>query len=227
MTTGHPPLADKSKPEYGYELAYRFAGEQLAKIEDIAGQCRRSGARCEEAGSGKVITLEYINQPYRITLPDIEITAVGSAEPVKVKDRILILQYFILAKGKPPTHQLITYKEIPDGLNYFPTFSKRAIRPIISYFGDQPERLLEMGQKLGGRKADYGDVAVTIDGFSRVPITFVLWRGDEEFPPQASILFDSTISDYLTTEDIHVLCETIAWKLVRLLKSGGENTGKK
>ena len=32
-------------------------------------------------------------------------------------------------------------------------------------------------------------------------------------------MFDSTISDYLPTEDINVLCETIVWKLVKLLKA--------
>ncbi|HUT97259.1 MAG TPA: DUF3786 domain-containing protein, partial [Dehalococcoidales bacterium] len=65
-----------------------------------------------------------------------------------------------------------------------------------------------------------GDVAVTINAFKRVPITFVLWRGDEEFPPDGSILFDATVSDYLSIEDTNVLCERIAWKLVRLLKEG-------
>ena len=63
-------------------------------------------------------------------------------------------------------------------------------------------------------------MAVTINAFKRVPITFVLWRGDEEFPPDGSILFDATVSDYLSIEDINVLCERITWKLVRLLKEG-------
>ncbi|GAI34732.1 unnamed protein product, partial [marine sediment metagenome] len=48
--------------------------------------------------------------------------------------------------------------------------------------------------------------------------TLVLWRGDEEFPPSGSIMFDATISDYLSAEDITVLCQTIAWKLVKSLK---------
>jgi len=60
-------------------------------------------------------------------------------------------------------------------------------------------------------------VAVTINAFSRVPITIVMWHGDDEFAPQGSIIFDSTISDYLSTEDITVLCETIIWRLVDLL----------
>jgi len=77
---------------------------------------------------------------------------------------------------------------------------------------------VDAGEKLGGHKADYGDTAVTINAFSRVPITIILWRGDDELAPQGSMLFDATISDYLPTEDITVLCETITWRLIRDLR---------
>jgi hypothetical protein len=60
---------------------------------------------------------------------------------------------------------------------------------------------------------------VNINAFDRVPTTLVLWRGDEELAPNGNILFDSNISDYLSTEDITVLCETIVWKLVKDIPS--------
>ena len=80
--------------------------------------------------------------------------------------------------------------------------------------------MIAAAEKLGGRRVDYGDIAVTIDAFPRVPVTMVLWRGDAEFPPEGNILFDSTITDYLSAEDINVLCETIAWRLVRSVDHG-------
>jgi hypothetical protein len=125
-----------------------------------------------------------------------------------------------MAKGVPISHKFIAFKELPEGANYFPTFSKRSIEPLIKYFGREPQRLVDAAEKLDGLKVDYGDVAVTISAFSRVPITIVLWRGDEEFPPRSNILFDATISDYFFTEDITVLCENITWKLVKFLKEG-------
>jgi hypothetical protein len=47
----------------------------------------------------------------------------------------------------------------------------------------------------------------------------VLWRGDEELAPNGNILFDANISDYLSSEDVTVLSETIIWKLVRSIPS--------
>jgi len=212
----------------GHELAYKLAGERLAGIGDIEQQCLRSGARCQVIDSKKVVIIQYLNQSYLITLPEIEISFADSGDKVPIKDRVLILHYLTSAKGAPATKRLITFKELLGGANYFPAFYKRTIKPLLDYFGKEPGLLVAAAEKLGGHKADYGDVAVTINAFSRVPITIVLWQGDDEFAPDGSIMFDANILDYLSTEDITVLCETITWRLVSLLReSKAPSSGRK
>jgi hypothetical protein len=206
--------------EYGYKFAYEIASQKLAEAEGIKQLCRKSGAEYKVIDPHPVITLDYLNQSYQISLPEVEISLTASDEEVPLKDKILLLHYLIQAKGTPPANKPIAYKELPDGVGYFRTFHKRAIKPLVDNFGREPQKLLKTAKGLGGVKADYGDAAVTINAFKRVPITFVLWKGDEEFPPDGSILFDATVSDYLSIEDINVLCERIAWKLVRLLAEG-------
>lgn len=206
---------------HGYGLAYRLAAEGLARTGDIELQCARSGAVCQVAGSKTVIAIQYLGRTYLVTLPEVVVSLRDSDKPVPLKDRILILHYLTRAKGTPLSGRLIAYKELPEGAVYFPTFAKRAIKPLVDHFGGEPERLADISKVLGGRQTDHGDAAVTIDAFKLVPVTLVLWRGDDEFPPEGSILFDSNVSDYLSTEDINVLCESVAWRLVRQLKSGG------
>ncbi len=224
MESRHFSLPNQQNYEYGYELAYKLACEQLAKFDNIEQQCLKSGALCQVIDSQKIIILEYLNQSYQIVFPDIDISLIDSEEEVSIRDKILILHYFTQAKGTPITNKITTFRELPEGANYFPTFSKRAIKPLLDHFGREPERLIAAAEELGGHKVDYGDVAATINAFSYVPITLVLWRGDEEFTPEGSILFDSTISDYLPTYDITVLCETISWKLGRYLRETQDRT---
>ena len=212
------------KYEYGYELAFQLACEQLAGIKNIEQQCLKSGA--EYVDSRKAVIIKYLNQPYLVKPLDAEVSSM-SGEEIPIRDTILIIHYFTQAKGTTLSDKIITYKELPEGLLYFPTYYKRTVKPLVNSFGGEPDRLLDAAQTLGGRKADYGDAAVTIDAFIRVPVTLVLWKGDEELAPEGSLLFDSTISDYLPTEDITVLCETITWRLIRLLKTGGDNPGKR
>jgi len=211
-------LSNQQNSEYGYELAYKLACEQLAKFDNIEQQCLKSGALYRVIDSQESICLEYLNQSYQIVFPDIGISLIDSEEEVPIRNKILILHYFNRAKGTPLTNHKIAYKELPEGIIYFPTFYKRAIKPLLDHFDREPEQLIGAAEKLGGYKVDYGDVAVTINAFSYVPITLVLWRGNGEFAPEGNILFDSTVSDYLSIEDINVLCETISWKLVRYLR---------
>jgi hypothetical protein len=205
----------------GYQLAYQLACEELGNIDDIEQLCLRSGASYKVIDSKKTIALEYLSRSYQVALPDIEISLEDSEEEVPLVDQILILHYLLQAKGTPLSNEMIGYKHLPGGSVYFPTFSKRAIKPIVDSFGKEPARLLDVAAAIGGREAAHGDVAVTIDAFRRVPITFVLWRGDEEFAADGNILFDSTVSDYLTTDDINAVCGIIAWKLVRGLQAAG------
>jgi len=199
----------------GHELAYKLATERLARIGDIEQQCRKSSAQYQVIDSRKVVTIQYLNHSYLITLPEIEISFADSGDKVPIRDKVLILHYLTSAKGTPATNRLITFKELPEGVNYSPAFYKRTIKPLLDCFGQETHLLVAAAEKLGGHKADYGDVAVTISAFCRVPITIVLWRGDDEFAPDGSIMFDANISDYLSTEDITVLCETITWRLIK------------
>lgn len=206
----------------GYDLkpAYELAQEQLAEIQDIEQLCLRSGTRFLVTGSQKKITIEYLNQLYQISIPNVEVLLANSLEDVPIRDKVLILHYLLSAKGTPLSNKLISFKELPGGGNYYRTFSKRAIEPLVEHFGEQPHVLIDTAGKPGGHTVAYGDAAVTINAFSRVPVTIVLWQGDEEFPPQGDVLFDAAISDYLSTYDIVVLCESIIWKLVKFSREG-------
>jgi len=215
MTQDHSSLSG-SPWERGFEISYKFACEKLAKISDIREQCRKSGALY--IGPNEII-INYLNQSYHIMLPDAKILLKNSDIEAPLRDKILILHYFTGAKGTSATGKLIAYKQLPGGISYFPAFSHRAIAPLVKNFGKSPELLRKAAVKLGGREADYGDIAVTVSAFDRVPITLVLWRGDEELAPNGNILFDANISDYLSTEDVTVLCETIIWKLVKDISS--------
>ena len=225
MIKKHATLPKENVREYAHALAYKLACEQLAGITDIEEQCRKSGARYLPAEKSAII--DHLNRAYRISIPGGEVALVNDTEAVPVRDKILILHYFTRAAGTPLSGKIITYKELQEGINYYPTFFKRAIDPIINHFKDEPQKLSDATKIMGGQKVEYGDTAITINAFPRVPLTIVLWHGDKEFPPDGNIMFDSTITDYLPTEDITILCEVIAWKLVRLSKTGGDTPGKR
>ena len=204
---------DNRNYEYAYNQSFQLAKERLNAVSDLPALCRKSGTSYD--ASVKTITVDYLNSKYLITLPDVSITIVGSNETVPIRDKVILLHYVLTAKGTPLSNRQITFKELPEGIVYFRTFYQRTIKHIITAFSKNPEKLIAAGEKLGGKKANFGDAAVTINALPYVPITFVVWRGDEEFGAEGNVLYDSTITDYLPVEDIIVLSEVVTWKLVK------------
>jgi hypothetical protein len=208
-------LPDQKNFETAYSLALKLVKEKLAWREDIPELCQLSGSQFNNSGGSPAICLRYLNQEYRITVPDFTVTTGDNLGEVDAKDQLLILHYLERARGTKLTHKVIAYQELKEGSVYFPSFLQRTVNPLVEHFGQQPAKLISSASALGGVKVDFGDAAVVIPAFSRVPLTYIVWKGDDEFQSNATVLFDSAICDYLSTEDVIVLCQTVTWKLVR------------
>lgn len=92
------------------------------------------------------------------------------------------------------------------------------MQPIAKIFGQTPSNLIEASELLGGKALTFGDCSVEIPTFTGISIVFIVW-GEGEFPASATVLFDESASRYLPTEDLAVLAELTAGRLVRA-KSG-------
>ena len=84
-------------------------------------------------------------------------------------------------------------------------FIKRAVNPFVKRFGNDPEGLIKAGEALGGYRAENGDASVVINALPYIPVTFIIWLGDDEFEPNGSVLFDDTVNTWLCAEDLAVL----------------------
>ncbi|HKN19317.1 MAG TPA: DUF3786 domain-containing protein, partial [Dissulfurispiraceae bacterium] len=67
--------------------------------------------------------------------------------------------------------------------------------------------------ELGGESTNYGDAALRIEPFPRLPMTLILWLQDEEFPARAELLVDSSCTMHLPVD---VIC-SIALTTVMLI----------
>ena len=202
-----PPNNDHSV--YNLNDAFKIAQKQFAAI-DVSQQCQKSSALY----SPETVSLNYLNEIYKIDVSSAAVRFVDSDQAVPMRDKILILHYFAQAKDAPLTGKPITYRELPGGLVYYPTFIKRTIKPLTDFFGKTPAILLKAGKLIGAKQGETGDASLIIDAFTRVPITIILWQGDNELPAEVNILFDANITDYLTSEDVTIVCEAITWRLI-------------
>jgi hypothetical protein len=198
-----------SPPGYGvgYAQSYGLAFDALI-ITNLIEVCRHSGASLI---SDLSLRLDVLGSPVTVDIG--QRTIESHARSLPTTDKLIILHYLVTAGGQPPAGKLISFKDIPDGAGYFPTFYKRAIAPVVNKFGESPRRLPIAAADLGGVMTVMGDAAVSFKVFPHVTLNWILWQGDEALKPEGSVLFDSSITNYLPVEDIVALCHSIAIRL--------------
>jgi len=114
--------------------------------------------------------------------------------------QLSVLRYLVDAKDIPLTGELVKPSELPGGEIFLKGTHVLPLNKITGRFDQRPAEFLQKGKELGGFAADYGDIAVRLLPFPRVPVVVVLWSGDDEFPANCSVLLDSSCALQLPTD---------------------------
>lgn len=182
----------------GYEIAINKAWEELLKLnpEDPA-------------------SVRFLADEYTVDFKEKRIISLACNAPAKDFTAILILHYLVVkSKGLPElTGEWVSFKELSGVEGYYPAFRKRAIEPIIRKYGAHPGGILTVLERLPAKRVDQGDIGIVLEAFTDVPVMIELWRPDDEFGPEANMLFDKNINKIFCTEDIVVLAGFLASQL--------------
>jgi len=184
----------------GYDDALNLAAQKLAQIPPQT-VCQNCGASYEDG--------EFFVPWFNTKKP-------LSSAPISHK--IIWLHYLTTDGIQKQSGNLIAYREAAPALFYETNFNKRAVKPLVNHFGKNPQNLICIGIALGGQTAKLGDAAVTINVLPYVPMTFIIWEGSEEFPPDGNILFDQTAKTWFAAEDLAVLASLAVSELIEAEK---------
>jgi hypothetical protein len=188
------------KPAMGYEIALDKAWREL---EDIS--------------ASDSYSVPLLTEVYEVRLNDGPVISKSSGKPAEEFIAILVLHYLlgILRHGYKSTGQWISFKELKGGNSYLPAFQKNTIRPMVEMLRADPECVFRNSvERLGGKLVEGGDCSVEVMTFPEVYVRVILWRGDEELPPEANMLFDKGLAEVLSTEDIAVFLDFIAHEII-------------
>ena len=200
-----------------YKTAIALAVAELKNLNPKRLENRTGGQYfVEDTAEGLIVP--YFGQPRRITWPEVAVAPVNGQREISLPEQILILHYLLHASGEPLTGRTIDFRQVPEGGFYWSAFVSRAKKPLLETFGHDLPLYVKVAAGMGGEPQPLGDAAARFMVFPRVPITHVLWGGDEEFPPEANILFDDTIPRYLPTEDIAALSGASVYRLMGAIR---------
>jgi hypothetical protein len=126
---------------------------------------------------------------------------------------LMVLLYLLNAKGGPAGRNWISEKELKGGTLFFRGPHALPVEEIRRTFGNAEEGFMQAGIRLGGAKIPFGDKAFVLMVFPKVPLAYVLWKEDQEFPARVTVLFDATIQTHFSLDGIWCLVAEVSQRL--------------
>ncbi|OIP34403.1 MAG: hypothetical protein COW04_06215 [Deltaproteobacteria bacterium CG12_big_fil_rev_8_21_14_0_65_43_10] len=125
---------------------------------------------------------------------------------------LLCLVYLLNAGAQSLSQEMVSVQELKSA-HFFKGTHELKIRPLLARYGNDLEGFKRAAEGVGGEALDLADAAYRVLAFPKVPLYYPLyylfWKGDQEFVPSLSILFDRSV-------EVHLAADAI-WGLVNLV----------
>ena len=180
----------------------RLCAEWAGRVSgmDIPGLMKRLPELCREDG---YLTLRHFGRKYGISFSDFSISAMEDDLPVTQNARLNIYTLLWYCKDSACLKgDFRPFENLRNAGPFGPAFRKGVTEPFAAAFSGKTEALKLALEKLGGMPLNTSDAGYQINAFECIPVRFYFWDGDDEFPPQANILFDYSCTDFIHVESI-------------------------
>ena len=145
---------------------------------------------------GSAFTMELLGTAYTITWPAYSIDPVP-ALPVQT----FLLRRLLEGTAKESQGTWKTFREMPWGEMYHKPYSGRVLSRAAYGFGFKLAAFAAACEKLGAKKLSHGDAGYEFEFFGPFKMQLLLWEGDDEFPPNAQVLYTDNFADCFAAED--------------------------
>lgn len=165
---------------------------------------------------GGHLTIEHFGRKFAIQKESGNIEALEDEEAVSCYEKLDIYTLFGYVSSEACFQDdWVSFDKLKDMAPFYPAFQKGIIQPFARMFHGHVKELAGAFQKLNGRKLSWSDVGYELQAFGCIPIRFLFWEGDDEFPAQANVLFDASATDFIHGESIVTIASVGLDKIVR------------
>ena len=156
--------------------------------------------RTGESWDGEAFSVTLLGTKYRITHPDCTVQAQDGTVP-PLPTQTFLLRYLLESKKNPWQGTWKTFREMPWGEMYIKPYTGRVLTRAAFTFGTRVAAFRAACEKLGALPLPNGDAGYefTLVGDYRVRI--LVWEGDDEFQPNAQVLYSDNFADGFAAED--------------------------
>ena len=173
-----------------YEELFRNAdpAEIVARLPDVC-------------WDGKEFTVMLLRREYAISYPNYAIRAMDGGKLPPLPTQTFLLRYLLEGKRAVWAGQWKTFREMPWGEMYIKPYTGRVLTRAAFTFGTRVAAFRAAAEKMGAEPVKHGDAGYQFDLIGDYKMQILVWEGDDEFPPNAQVLYTDNFAEGFAAED--------------------------
>ena len=179
------------------EIPFSYYADLFSQA-DPAEITARLGIPCEN-GAFRVTLL---GKEYLVRHPEGVVVGVDAhIDPPALPTQTFLLRYLLEGKRVPFTGTWKTFREMPWGELYIKPYTGRVLTRAAFTFGTRVATFKAAAEKMGAEAVNHGDAGYRFDLIGGYQMQILVWEGDDEFPPNAQILYSDNFAEGFAAED--------------------------
>ena len=179
------------------EVPFAHYEEKFRSLSPEDVQARLSAVKWD----GKTFTVKLLGREFAIAHPDYAITACDGGALPPLPTQTFLLRYLLEGKDTPWSGQWKTFREMPWGELYIKPYTGRVLTRAAFTFGTRIDAFRAACEKMGATALPHGDAGFAFDVIGGYKMQILAWAGDDEFPPNAQIIYSDNFAEGFAAED--------------------------
>ena len=150
---------------------------------------------------GKEFTLSLLGRSFAISHPEYAIRCLDEGKLPPLPTQTFLLRYLLESRDVAWKGEWKTFREMPWGEMYIKPYTGRVLTRAAFTFGTRVAAFKAAAEKMGAEPVKHGDAGFLFDLIGGYKMQILVWEGDDEFPPNAQVLYSDNFADGFAAED--------------------------
>ena len=179
------------------EVPFAHYEEKFRALEPAAVLERLKEVRWD----GGEFTVKLLGREFAISHPEYAIRALDGSKVPPLPTQTFLLRYLLESRDVAWAGQWKTFREMPWGEMYIKPYTGRVLTRAAFTFGTRVAAFKAAAEKMGAEPVKHGDAGYRFDLVGGYQMQILVWEGDDEFPPNAQVLYSDNFAEGFAAED--------------------------
>ena len=150
---------------------------------------------------GKELFLTLLGREFAISHPGAVVRPVDGGKVPPLPTQTFLLRILLESKDVAWRGEWKTFREMPWGEMYIKPYTGRVLTRAAYTFSFKLDAFRAACEKMGAEAVNHGDAGYRFTLVGGYQMQILIWQGDDEFPPNAQVLYSDNFAEGFAAED--------------------------